>query len=180
MAHFVKVRNLPYTMEEIREVTRTRKISAGCKPQFFRPEPKHLIKATQPFKRLNIDFKGPLPSCNKNRYILTVIDKFSRFPFAYPCKDVSSNTAIKCFCSLFSIFRMPAYTHIDRGSGFMSKELKNFLHQKGIATSRTTSYNPADNGQVERYNGIIDYSHLSRDQLIAAMMDHSPGLKIYI
>ena len=37
----------------------------------------------------------------------------------------------------------------------MSQELKDFLHNKGIATSRTTSYNPAGNGQVERLNGTI-------------------------
>ena len=37
----------------------------------------------------------------------------------------------------------------------MSTELKEFLHNKNIATSRTTSYNPTGNGQVERYNGII-------------------------
>ncbi|GFW12403.1 putative retrovirus-related pol polyprotein from transposon opus [Trichonephila clavipes] len=38
---------------------------------------------------------------------------------------------------------------------FMSHELKSFLTSQGIATSRTTPYNPAGNEQVERYNGII-------------------------
>ena len=37
----------------------------------------------------------------------------------------------------------------------MSQELRVFLTEKGVATSRTTSYNPAGNGQVERYNGTI-------------------------
>ena len=37
----------------------------------------------------------------------------------------------------------------------MSAELKQFLYALGIATSRTTGYNPQGNGQVERYNGII-------------------------
>ena len=50
---------------------------------------------------------------------------------------------------------MPAYIHSDRGSSFMSTELVQFLHEKGIATSRTTPYNPQGNGQVERFNGII-------------------------
>lgn len=50
---------------------------------------------------------------------------------------------------------MPAYIHTDRGASFMSKELRDFLANKGIACSRTTSYNPSGNGQVERYNGVI-------------------------
>lgn len=37
----------------------------------------------------------------------------------------------------------------------MSKELREFLTSKGIACSRTTSYNPQGNGQAERYNGTI-------------------------
>ena len=37
----------------------------------------------------------------------------------------------------------------------MSHELKSYLTSQGIATSRTTGYNPKGNGQVEKYNGII-------------------------
>ena len=37
----------------------------------------------------------------------------------------------------------------------MSQELKDWLHSKNIPTSRTSPYNPAGNGQCERYNGTI-------------------------
>ena len=37
----------------------------------------------------------------------------------------------------------------------MSEELRTFLVGKGVATGRSTSYNPQENGQVEKYNGII-------------------------
>ena len=68
MAHFVKVRNLPFSIEDIRKINSVCKECAEIKPRFYKPVPGHLIKATQPFERLNIDFKGPLPSTNQNKY----------------------------------------------------------------------------------------------------------------
>ena len=131
------------------------KIFAEVKPRYVRPSHTPLIKATQSFERLSIDFKGPLPSINQNKYLLVICDEFSRFPFAFVCKDISSRTVINHWCSLISVFGMPSYIHSDRGASFMSNELKSFLHSKGIATSRTTPYNPTGNSQVERLNGTL-------------------------
>ena len=125
------------------------------KPKFQRSSGT-LIKATQPFQQLNIDFKGPLPtSTSGNKYILTLVDEYSRFPFAFPCRNMESKTVIKCFNQLFAIFGMPGFIHNDRAPDFLSDEVKQYLHSKGIATSKTSRYNPRGNGQCERYNGII-------------------------
>ena len=155
MCHFIKVRNLPYSVDEVKSMTRNCKICAECKPQFYCPPQAHLIKATQPFERLNLDFKGPLPSNDKNIYFLQIIDEFSKFPFVYPCSNLTAGTIIKSLSDLFSLFGMPAYIHSDRGPSLMSKELKDFLTSKGISTSRTTPYNPQGNGLVEKSNGTI-------------------------
>ena len=53
------------------------------------------------------------------------------------------------------MFGIPAYIHSDRGSAFMSAEFKRYLLDKGIASSRTTSYNPAGNGHVKRLNQTL-------------------------
>ena len=50
---------------------------------------------------------------------------------------------------------MPAFIYSDRGQSFLSREIKNYLLQKGIATSKTTPYHSEGNGQCERYNGVI-------------------------
>ena len=155
MFHFTSSRNLPYSMEQVKQVVSSCRVCAEMKPSFHQPQNYNLIKATQPFERLSVDFKGPLPSNTTNKYILTIIDEYSRFPFAFACPDMSSATLIKCFTQLFSLFGMPAYIHSDRGTSFMSQDFKTFLHEKGVATSRTTPYNPRGNGQVERLNGTL-------------------------
>ncbi len=155
MFHFTSSRNMPFSMEQVKQVISSCRICAEMKPSFHQPQNTNLIKATQPFERLSVDFKGPLPSKTTNKYILTIIDEYSRFPFAFACPDMSSTTLIKCFTQLFSLFGMPAFIHSDRGTSFMSHEFKTFLHEKGVATSRTTPYNPRGNGQVERLNGTL-------------------------
>lgn len=154
MFQWIRSRNLPYSIDDVRKMNAACTICRELKPTFSKNQGT-LIKSTKPFEKLNIDFKGPLPTSSKNRYLLTIVDEFSRFPFAYACPDMTAGTVIKCFINLFSIFGMPSYIHSDRGSSFMSKELKDYFHSKGIATSRTTAYNPEGNGQVERFNGTI-------------------------
>ena len=153
--HYVKTKNLPYELSDIRSATSNCRICSEIKPNFFKPQGGKLIKSTQPWERLNIDFKGPLPSRGKNKYILTVVDEFSRYPFAFPCSNMKSSTVIDCLITIFSIFGMPAYIHSDKGSNLISAELRTFFHSRGIAASNTTPYHPQGNGQCERYNGVI-------------------------
>ena len=155
LAHFIRVRNLPYSIADIKQVVSTCQICCKCKTQFYQPEPGRLVKATQSFEKLNIDFKGPLPSNNQNEYFLTVADEYSRFPFVFPCRDLSTESVVKALTSLFTVCCMPAFIHSDRGASSMSCELREFLTSKGVSTSRTTPYNPTGNGRVERYNGVI-------------------------
>lgn len=156
MHAFVHHRHLPFSIEDIRAMTKSCRVCCECKPRFFKPSVQnHLIKATQPMERLNVDFKGPLPSITRNKYMLTVVDEFSRYPFAIPVPDLTASTVNRGLSQIFSMFGISEYVHSDRGSNFMSSEVKNYLHGKGIVTSRTTPYHPQGNGQTERFNGTI-------------------------
>ena len=86
-----------------------------------------------------------------------MIDEFSRFPFVFPCPDVglSAQSVIVSLTTLFLMFGMPAYFYSDRGASFLSKEVQHFLRKKGVATSRTTPYNPCANSQVESFSDIV-------------------------
>ncbi|XP_063628196.1 uncharacterized protein LOC134799687 [Cydia splendana] len=154
MYHWIKLKNLPYNLDDVKKMTASCRVCAEIKPRFAKANGT-LIKPLSPFERLNVDFKGPLPSNTNNKYILTIIDEFSRYPFAYACPDTSSATVIKCFKELFFEYGQPLYIHSDRGSCFMSEEIQSFLKKCNIATSRTTPYNSQGNGQVEKLNGTL-------------------------
>ncbi|XP_065671656.1 uncharacterized protein LOC136089532 [Hydra vulgaris] len=150
MLHFVKSKNLPFSTEEVKKVCSNCHICSELKPTFYRSaNVSELIKSIRPINRLSIDFKGPLPPNSRNKYLFTVIDEYSRYPFAIPCPDINSTTVVKCLDLIFSFCGFPTYIHSDRGSSFISNELKSYLTQKGIATSNSTPYHPISNGQVE-------------------------------
>ena len=68
---------------------------------------------------------------------------------------MKASTITEKLCNLLSLFGFPGHVHTDQGISFMRNELKEWLHGKGIPTSRTTRYNPKGNGQVERFNRVI-------------------------
>ena len=102
MFHFVMSRNLPYSMEDVKRMIRSCHICAECKSWFHKPDPAHLIKANPHFEQLNFNFKGPLVSYNSNRYVLKVIEVYSRFPFLFSFANMTTATVIKYFCGLIS------------------------------------------------------------------------------
>ena len=110
MSHFVRTRNL--SMDDIKKTNSDCYICSELKPQFHKVQGK-LIHATQPFGRLNINFKRLLPSSSQNKYILTIVDEYSQFPFAFPYPHMNSSSAIKCLSQLFSVFGMPGYINSD-------------------------------------------------------------------
>ena len=96
MTDFVRIKNLLYSLVGIREMTKNCKECLEIKPHFAKTKTTTLIKVTQPFERLNLDFKSLLPSVSKYRYFLTIIDEYSRFPFAFSCSDMTPKTVIQC------------------------------------------------------------------------------------
>ena len=98
---YIRSKNLPFSVEDVRRTVSTCRICQYCKPRFYRPRNSGIIKATQPMERLNLDFKVPLPSLSKNKYLLVMIDEYSRFPFAVPATDVSTSSTISALTQTF-------------------------------------------------------------------------------
>ena len=117
LCHPVRGRNLPFT-SEYRDVCRLCRVCAEVKPRFHRPEPETLVKATHAWECFSIDFTGPLKGSTP--YLLVVVDEYSRFPFAFPCERMTSETVVDCLSQL-NLFGFPAYIHSDRGLAFVSR-----------------------------------------------------------
>ena len=78
MWHYVKTKNLPYLYEEVKTTVKSCEDCEKVKATFYKLEiSQHLFKATQPFERISMDFKGPEASITKNKYLLVIVDKFS-------------------------------------------------------------------------------------------------------
>ena len=156
LSQLVRVRNFPFSVEDVRKVIAACQTCATLKPRFYKPPPSPLIRALRPMDRVSIDFKGPLPTTSSgNRYLLILVEEYSRFPFAIPCKDKSSLTVIRCLSQVFSLFGTPSYLHSDNQSSFISAEIKSFLRDRGVAASHSSIYHPTGNSQAERFVGTV-------------------------
>ena len=123
-------------------------------------------KFTEPtarFDHVHIDIVGPLPYANGFRYLLTCVDRFTRWPEAIPIVDIRAETFADAFFSgWIARYGTPATITTDRGAQFESKLCDNLCNQFGIIRNRTTSYHPQSNSMVERFHR----------QLKAAIMAH--------
>lgn len=105
--------------------------------------------------RISLDFEGHLLFSSLNKHLLVIVDEFSRFPFAYICKDACWDSDKFLYRSLFLAFGIRYYIHSHRGTSFMSYKLKIFLMRHSVSTSRTSPYHFTGNIQCERFVVII-------------------------
>lgn len=70
---------------------------------------------------------------NKHRYILAVVDHFSRYAWCVPIKNKTTDSVIKAFESLFKrTKRRPLNILSDKGREFVSKKFISFLKNHSI------------------------------------------------
>ena len=114
-------------------------------------------QAGNPLDRVHIDILGPFPiSRSGNRYVLMLIDQFTRWLEAYPLPDQTAEQVARVVVDQFiARFGSPLYIHSDQGRNFESDLFGSVCELLDIVKTRTTPTHPASNGQVERYNTIL-------------------------
>ena len=86
--HFIRSKNLPYSLSDVKKTCQNCNTCAKTKPRFYQEPTEILMSATQPWQQISLDFKGPVK--DKNNYLLLVNDEYSRFPFVFPCRNMKN------------------------------------------------------------------------------------------
>ena len=110
-----------------------------------------------PMDRVGIDLLGPLPlTKDGNKYLLVLVDYFTRWVEAFPLPDQTAETVARSFIHEFVChFGAPLEVHSDQGRNFESNLFREACRLLEITKTRTTPYHPSSNGLVERFNRTL-------------------------
>ena len=111
------------------------------------------------FETLHLDIVGPLPASQGKSYILTMIDRKTRWPEAIPISSISATTVAKHLIDTwFSRYGIPDNIITDQGTQFESELFNSLSNTFGFKHIHTTSYHPQSNGMIERFHRSLKTS----------------------
>ena len=125
------------------------------------------------FQTVHIDIVGPLPPATlpnhpyplPYRYLLTCIDRATRWTEAIPLIDTTaSSTSIAFVAGCVSRFGVPLQVVTDRGAQFESELFSELSALIGFHHLRTTSYHPQANGIIERHHRSLKTAIMARQE----------------
>lgn len=107
--------------------------------------------------RIATDIVGPLPLTKSNsKYILTVIDHFTRYAEFIALPDQTAETTAQALVQrIFTKFGVPEELISDQGTNFTSELMKQVCKLLRIRKLQTTAYHPMSNGRTERVHRTI-------------------------
>lgn len=106
---------------------------------------------------VTVDILSGLPAtADGMKYLLVVVDHFSKWLEAFPLPDQEAATCLRAlYNGFFARFGLPRQLHSDQGRNFESTLVKGFCTMAGVVKSRTTPFHPRGDGLTERANRTI-------------------------
>ena len=144
-------------------------------------------KIPQPLERfshIHVDIVGPLPLSKHNRYLFTIIDRFSRWPEAVPMIEAKTENCLNALMfNWISRHGIPKTITCDNGVQFTSTAWKSMCQKLNIETIYTSVYHPQSNGLVERFHRSLKQALMTRtNENNSSWYDHLPlimlGLRV--
>ncbi|XP_068237601.1 uncharacterized protein [Palaemon carinicauda] len=107
----------------------------------------------EPSSELVVDVVGPLPKTKTGfEYILTIMDRASRFPEACLLRKITSKVVFEKLIEFFSRYGLPRVIQTDCGTNFTSKMFRGKRAKLAIRHITSVPYHPESQGVVERFH----------------------------
>ncbi|CAF4860464.1 unnamed protein product, partial [Rotaria socialis] len=129
----------------------------------LRQKPPGALKPIKPpegiWQLLTMDFHGPITPTTKheNKYIISLTDVLSKFVIAKAVRDCTASTAARFLTEEVILkYGTPKCILTDNGTHFTAAMMAELFKKIGITHLYSTPYHPMTNGQIERFNAIMD------------------------
>ena len=114
----------------------------------------------RPWSHVHFDHIGPLPTTNNGHvYILTVVDRFTRYAEAFAVTDITTEETAKILVEhIVCRYGMPDVVGSDRGPVVVGLVLNQVFKLMGVKRVKTAAHHPQSNGVVEIFNKTLKSS----------------------
>ena len=115
------------------------------------------IPVGAPLDLVTMDVLSGLPTATDgSKYLLVLVDAFTKWVEAYPLPDQEASTCITAaYNGFFSRFGLCRQLHSDQGRNFEAALVKELCQLTGIHKTRTTPFHPRSDGLTERANRTL-------------------------
>ena len=147
----------PGLREDVRTYIRSCTICIARKSPCPRKVPMGHVAVGHRWERVAMDLLDmSVTTPRGNRYVLVIVDCFTRWTEAFPLPDkTAQSVADAFFTKVVCRFGMPAVIHSDQGREFENKILQELCLIGGSHKTRTAPYHPESDGMVERFNRTL-------------------------
>ena len=128
------------------------------------------IRTNDVFERVHIDLIGPMANSHGYRYVLVIIDAFSRWLEAVPLTNKRAETVAWALLTTWICrYGWMQILHSDNGTEFVNAVMNDLCNWLGIVRTTTTAYHPQGNGMCERANRSL------KQALTCLLLEHGTG-----
>ena len=130
------------------------------------------------FTFIHLDVVGPLPESEGKKYLLSVLDRTSKWLECFPMANATSEECCKAFLEWTSRYGIPSVVMSDNGNTFVANLYQDIMKTFGIKVIFSPAYHQQANGAVERQHqnlknslraGIIDMGVAHKDRWMRAL-----------